>query len=555
MPFRIHDWLKAKWNLALRLVLASALFAAIAIAPLRAQTYTDLYDFNCTTGGCNPIDFGQLTQGPDGNLYGTTSGFGTNGVGTIFMITPSGTYRDLVQFNGTNGATPEGGLALASDGNYYGTTVVGGSGYGLVFRFTPPSTVKVLHIFDSTHFGPLSPPVQAKDGNLYGATISGTIYRISLPSGTYEQLPHNTPGFLFGPLFLASDGNLYGATISGDPSGPGTVFRMTTAGVVTVLHNFTGSGGDGSLPYGPLTQGSDGNLYGTTRSGGVNNSGMVFRLSLAGTFTNIHSFDGYQGSFGTNNDGGGSLAGLLAASDGILYGVNSLGGSFGSGTLFQITQSGTFTKLHDFGDPSSFGSGPSPFATLMQHTNGTFYGTTYDGFVPTGTGNLFSVTPITRIPTVFIEGPIWLKSGVPVEILGNNLDQVSTLSFAGVPAQFRVRSATNIVAQVPSNAIDGVITATYGTGLQVMSQKAMHILPSITSFSPSSGPVGTQVTIVGGGFAGASKVTFGGGRAASFNVLTPNMIQATVPSGAKTSRVNVVTPNGTGISSQTFTVN
>jgi hypothetical protein len=98
------------------------------------------------------------------------------------------------------------------------------------------------------------------------------------------------------------------------------------------------------------------------------------------------------------------------------------------------------------------------------------------------------------------------------------------------------------------------ITATYVGGQQVMSQKAMHVLPGITSFSPSSGPVGTQVTIVGGGFAGASKVTFGG-KAAGFIVLTPNMIQATVPAGARTSRVNVVTPNGTAISSHTFTVN
>lgn len=550
---RIREAVRSNYIGSRRLAFVCVLLMAMAAVPLHSQTYHDLYDFNCNTGGCNPFDSGQLTQGVDGNLYGTTQQGGRNGFGTIFMVTPSGAHTDLWQFDGTNGANPYGGLTLASDGNFYGTTTSGGKGYGIVFRFTAPATFKVLHVFTYTDgTTPESAPVEAKDGNLYGATYSGTTYRISLPAGTYTKLPSNTPGFTFDPLLLASDGNLYGTTFNGGAFGPGTVFRMTTGGAIKTIYSFSGTAGDGAFPNSPLTQASDGNLYGTTHDGGANGSGMVFRLTLAGKFTALHSFDVYQGSFKTNNDGGGPVAGLLAASDGNLYGANSLGGANGNGTLFLVTKGGIFDKLFDF--PGELDGGPSPYATLMQHTNGSYYGVTNDGF-STGGGNFYSLTPPNPILTLIIEGPVWVPPGIPVEILGSDLEQVVELTFGGVKAQFTIISPTNLVAQVPSAAVDGPIVAILSSGLQVQSQQPIHILPKITNLDPTAGPVGAQVSIVGAGFKGAKSVAFGGVRATQFTVVTPNLVRATVPAGAKTGKVSVTTPNGSAVSKQTFTVN
>lgn len=128
---------------------------------------------------------------------------------------------------------------MASDGNFYGTTTGGGVyNDGTVFRLTPSNTVTVLHSFSSFLIGglePVTPPTQAADGNLYGITATGTIYRITLSSGTFQLLPNSLTdpgcGYCFAtrnPLYLASDGNLY-ATADYDD----TVFRVTTDGDIT----------------------------------------------------------------------------------------------------------------------------------------------------------------------------------------------------------------------------------------------------------------------------------------------------------------------------------
>jgi hypothetical protein len=107
---------------------------------------------------------------------------------------------------------------------------------------------------------------------------------------------------------------------------------------------------------------------------------------------------------------------------------------------------------------------------------------------------------------------------------------------------------------VPSAAVDGLIVATLASGQQIQTQLAVHILPNITNLDPTSGPVGAQVGIVGGGFVGAKKVNFGGVKATSYTVVTPSLIRAIVPTGAKTGKVTVTTLNGTATSKQTFTV-
>jgi uncharacterized repeat protein (TIGR03803 family) len=541
--------MKTKTNINVgRLALAWALLMVFATAPLHAQTYQDLYDFNCVTGGCFPSDHGPLTQWKDGNLYGTAGSGGSHGYGTVFKVTPLGTYTDLWQFDWATGAGPASGLTLASDGNFYGTTFVGGSfGYGTLFRFTPPSSLTVLHSFSSVTDEPEVPPTQAKDGNLYGTTNSGTTYRVTLPGGKFTELPNQAPGY-GGPLYLASDGNLYGTSFQGGTSNRGTVFRMTTAGAIKTIYNFTGMGSDGNGPAGPLTQGKDGNLYGTTEyGGGVNDGGTTFTLTLSGIETVLHVFD-------SSIDGANPADGLLASSYGSFYGTTGFGGIDGDGTLFEMTGAGSCTKFVDFTGDAGTAPGWLPSAPLMQHTNGSFYGLTIYGG-SSGSGNFYNFTPPNPLFTVVVEGPVWLKPGVPVEILGDNLNEVTSVTFAGVQAQFQAGSDTYLVAQVPSAAFDGFITVTLATGEQVESQGAVHILPLITNLDPTSGPVGTQVGIVGGGFIGATEVTFGGVKATNFTVVSPTLIQAIVPAGARTGKVVVTTPNGTARSKQTFTVN
>ncbi len=552
--FRILSSLRnALWY---RLVLGCALAVSFAASSLWAQTFQSLYDFNCDTGGCLP-NVDQLAQGKDGNLYGATSLGGTHcsgTCGTLFKVTPSGTYIDLWEFNGKNGSLPT-GLTLASDGNFYGGTFFGGKyGYGILFRFTPPSTLKVLHSFSagSDGWSATVPPVQGKDGNLYGVTWAGTTYRLTLPGGKYQLLP-NSPGQSFSPLLLASDGNLYGTTYSTGTYASGTIFRMSTTGTITTLYNFTG-GKDGNGPSGPLIEGSDGKMYGTTGLGGDNGTGEVFQMTLSGTFTPLYSFDGWNDDGYTNNDGANPV-GLAVGAYGYFYGVNFHGGAFGDGTLFQITNTGGFTKLFDFTGEGGGVPGAAPYTALWQHTNGSLYGLTEFGSAGSlGEGNFYNFTPRNILLTLIVEGPIFVPPGVAVEILGDDLSHVVQVYFGSVQAQFQLGSDTYLMATVPMNAVDAPISVILETGQQIQTQSAMHILPLITNLDPPRGVVGSEVDIAGGGFASATQLTFGGVPATNFTVIAPNLIQATVPAGARSGKVTVTTPNGSATSKQKFII-
>jgi uncharacterized repeat protein (TIGR03803 family) len=263
---RILDVQKANRSLSLRLALPCALLVALAAAPLPAQHYQDLYDFNCDSG-CTP--YGRLVQGTDGNLYGTTGTGGANKLGTIFMVSTAGAYTRLFDFDSATGAG-NGGLTLATDGNFYGTGYISATTTGTLFQFNPlTDAVTVLHNFSTTEGAPAGPPVEAKDGNLYGVTGigggKGTAYSLTLSTQTYELLPKATvPGHPRGPLLAASDGYLYGATGNGGNLEAGALFRLsTTTGAIKKLYSFTDES-DGDDPNAPLVQGKDGNLYGTT---------------------------------------------------------------------------------------------------------------------------------------------------------------------------------------------------------------------------------------------------------------------------------------------------
>ena len=248
-----------------------------------------------------------LVQGIDGNYYGTTPVGGTNGLGTVFKITPTGTLTTLYSFSGPDGGEPLAGLVQDKDGNFYGTTEFGGTNdRGTVYKIaaTPTATLNTLYSFSAT--------------DLYEANSDGAEPRAG--------------------LMLGIDGDLYGTTSLGGNSGDGTVFEIpTTGGILATLHSFSGS--DGAAPQAGLVQGGDGNLYGTTVEGGDYRGGTVFTIpTTGGTLTTLYSFSQLS-LYNTNSDGAAPYAGLVQSSDGIFYGTTSSGGVNGTGTVFALSPS------------------------------------------------------------------------------------------------------------------------------------------------------------------------------------------------------------------------
>ncbi|MGA9042379.1 MAG: choice-of-anchor tandem repeat GloVer-containing protein, partial [Terriglobales bacterium] len=233
---------------------------------------------------------------------------------------------------------------------------------------------------------PYWPLVQAGDGNFYGTTEQGgaftyygTVFRMTT-GGTVTfpvSFNYSNGGYPFGSMTLGGDGNLYGTTAIGGASGAGTVFRMTTNGVLSTLASFNGI--NGKEPAGVLVQGPDGNLYGTTIIGGTAGNGNVFRMTPAGVLSNLVSFN--------LANGGTPYAGLVQGADGNLYGKTTVNSAGGEGTIFRVTTNGALTTLVSFGPNAGFGYG-----NLVQDADGNFYGTTSDGGT-TGSGTVFKMTP------------------------------------------------------------------------------------------------------------------------------------------------------------------
>ncbi len=187
-------------------------------------------------------------------------------------------------------------------------------------------------------------------------------------------------------LILASDGNLYGTTEYGGADNLGTVFKITLAGVETQLYSFVRNGADGSYPKAGVIQASDGNFYGMTSAGGTTNGGTIYRVNSTGVETVLYSFN--QSSLST--DGYAPRANLLQASDGNIYGTTNDGGINGPGIIFKITPDGIETVLHSFGNGTD---GSFPQAGLFQDSQGNFYGTTYVGGA-NGSGAVFKLTDV-----------------------------------------------------------------------------------------------------------------------------------------------------------------
>lgn len=537
-----------KLNILLRNILTFTTFSlAILVTPLRAQvTYTDLYEFDDAHGCCVQYP-GLLAQGRDGNLYGGTFFEGKYGYGTAFRMSLGGGLTTLHDFDSTDGNGVWGGLSMGLDGNFYGTTYQGGGQrFGTIFQITSEGTFNSLYNFANAGDGayPKVPPTPAPDGNLYGVTGNGTIaiaYRIT-PAGKFTVLA-TLPSQSYSPLILGGDGLLYGMTEYGGDFNQGTVFSLSANGALKVIHSFNG-GGDGAQPVSPLLLAADGNFYGTTSDGGPQGGGVVFKLSPSGTFSVLHSFQ----SVDTVN-GFAPTAGLVIGSDGFLYGFNSLGGTFGDGTAFRFKPNGNnFTVLYPFDQNRG---GGVPEATPIMDTNGIIYGITQNGG-QSDDGVFFSLNAnLKPFITLFVN--FYGKVGTSVPILGQGFTGTSAVSFNGTPATFTVVSDTYMTAKVPTGATSGHVTVTTPGGA-LSSLQNFLVTPQVLSFSPPSGPVGTQVTITGMSLTQAQGVGFGDRIPAQFTVNSDTQITATVPTGAKTGPVGVQTKGGLAISSSKFTV-
>jgi uncharacterized repeat protein (TIGR03803 family) len=420
------------------------------------DVFSVVHHFDGAVEGTAPVG-GLLPFG--GFLYGTTSAGGTGGFGTAFRIDLAGTVTTLHEFTGTDGSAPLAALIQATDGNLYGSTSQGGSGNGTIFRMDSLGAVTTLHTLDFVADGsaPSAPLFQAGDGQFYGTTPAGggpippppggapdggdppagTVFRIdtlgnfqklhAFVASPYINLDRGAP---FAGLVDGGDGFLYGATWNSF----GRVYRIDLAGNLSYVHLFgfdqgailpigtlaelggkiygTGNqelnagtifrldAGDAPVLYtleppydgrGPngLLAASDGALYGTTQGGGLGLSGTIFRFTPPGTFEPLHAFNGIDGSS--------PAAGLIESPSGDLYGTTPHGGGpvgNGLGTVFHITTAGAFESLHTFDGTD----GAQPATELVPTGDGDFYGTTSGAFI--GPGTIFSMDVLGAVTTV-----------------------------------------------------------------------------------------------------------------------------------------------------------
>ena len=311
-----------------------------------------------------------------------------DGCGLLFTLDTAGNYIILHTFHATDGIIPT-GLIKGSDGNYYGATIAGGQpsggGAGTLFRIDTAGTLSTLYAFTGglaccDGAGPVGHLIQAKDGNFYGLTGSGGEFRdFDHPAGFgtfYQYNPQTgvltilhsfdiTDGngiFPSGSLVQGSDDLLYGVTSEGGLGG-GTIYRLDYAGNLALLHSFT----DSAQPLDGLVLATDGFFYGTTDGGG--SAGTIFRIDPAGNYNLVNRFDG--------GDGYKPHFGLLHSSDGLFYGTTPQGGllDFQAGSLFRLDSQGKLSVLHSFTQSDQV-TGIIPNAVLIQGMDQKIYGTT-----------------------------------------------------------------------------------------------------------------------------------------------------------------------------------
>jgi uncharacterized repeat protein (TIGR03803 family) len=446
------------------------------------------------------------------------------------ILSRAQTFTTLGSFDGTNGEQPFSGMIQGIYG-IYGTASTGGAnGEGVVFALTANKFVTIYNFCSQSACSDGELPNGGlsldSSGNLYGTTSSGgtdigTVFELS-PANAFTSLYdfNSTIDYPYGTLLL-SDGNFYGVGASGIAA-PSAIYQITSTDALNLLYTFCSlpNCADGNSANGGLVQGTNGNLYGTTVNYGANGKGgTVFQITPTGTLTTLYSFCAKA-----NCADGENPSPLILATDGNFYGATQAGGKYGQGSVFYITPTGALTTVYSFcaktGCPD--GSGPTG---IMQATNGTFYGVTTSGGTYSS-GTIFKIPASGKLSTVhdFCEQADCADGSDPI----------------GVPMQ-----GTN-----------GLIYGTTFTGgpnnLGTVYSLSQGIHPFVTSLS-NSGSAGQGIVIIGNDLKNTRSVSFNG-TPASFTEVAPTDINATVPVGATSGYITLVTPNGTFQSSQPFTV-
>ncbi|HEY3778867.1 MAG TPA: choice-of-anchor tandem repeat GloVer-containing protein [Rhizomicrobium sp.] len=418
-------------------LVAAALAAASSSATAGTKKFSALYSFcrqqNCPDGA--EPDTALIADDSD-NIYGTTAYGGSMncyyGCGTVFKLTPDGTETTLYSFctkdtSCPDGYFPDSPLILDKFGNLYGSTVDGGAnGQGAVFRLAPDGKETVLYNFCSRTgcadgAGPLGRVIMDRRGNLYGATVeggtpggNGTVFKLS-PDGkekvlySFCQKAGCTDGsYPFGGVVMDRDGDLYGTTYQGGAnSGNGTVYKVTRTGTETVLYSFCAKAGcsDGAVPESGAVMDKDGNLYGTTASGGnlspncpsfnggyEGGCGVVFEVHPDLSESVLYTFCAQPDC----TDGAFPLAGVTrksGKSGDIYYGTTEFGGSKGAGVVFSL--SGSQEKvLHSFCSRANCADGETPQSALLAEGD-SLVGAVFQGG-KYGPGAIYKLDPSAR---------------------------------------------------------------------------------------------------------------------------------------------------------------
>jgi uncharacterized repeat protein (TIGR03803 family) len=438
----------------------------------QAQTETVLHSFGAPPDGGNP-EAGVILDSA-GNLYGTTLAGGASGgtssvcppvfqldsgCGTVFKVDAAGNETVLYSFaGGTDGKQPWAGVIQDSAGDLYGTTQLGGThGLGVVFKVDTTGHETVLHSFAGSPDGnyPVGGLIFDSAGNLYGTTGGGGAASSNCPSGcgtVFKLDPTGNETVLYSfksgtdgsapyaGVILDSAGNIYGTTLEGGISGCansltcGVVFRLDPSGNETVLYTFTG-GADGGQPWGGVTQDSEGNLYGTTATGGASGYGVVFRVDTSGHETVLHSFTG-------GADGSAPYAGVVLDSAGNIYGTTTSGGSSSEGIVFRMDPSGNETVLYTFTGKSD---GGTPIAGVVLDSEYNLYGTTYWDGATSVWGVVYKVSGANLTPQTITFGAL------PNQTYGIAPFTVSATASSGLPVSFN--SQTSAVCTVSGSTV------------------------------------------------------------------------------------------------------
>ena len=394
-------------HLPMRSAIYAAMFAlllAIISPSAQAQTFHALHEF--TGGSDGEFPEAVLLRDSAGNLFGTAFSGGANTAGVVFKIDSTNAETVPFAFNITDGAFPNASLTEDSLGTLFGVANDGPSGGGVVFKLAPDGTQTLLHSFKTGSRNLSSPSggvLLDSAGNIFGTTLlggsgvncsfgCGVVYKINttLALRVLHAFTGGTDGSLpIGPLVQDAAGNLFGVAKQGGnltcpealQVGCGTVFKISSAGKLTVLHSFRG-GIDGVTPQGGLLIDAAGNLFGATAAGGGFERGTIFTISSAGKYSVLHRFTGVDGA--TPN---GSLA---IDSTGNLFGTAQTGGLDGLGIVFELSPAGKLTSLHDFtGDLD----GANPMAGVILDPTGNLFGTAIRNFTPQPQdGSVFEIT-------------------------------------------------------------------------------------------------------------------------------------------------------------------